>query len=418
MKIAIIGAGISGIAAASRLQHDHHVWLYEASARLGGHTDTHLIQSNDRTYAIDTGFIVFNDANYPRLSAWLQELGIPSQPSDMSFSVCNQASGLEYGTASLRALFCQMRNAVTPDFLSLLMDLRRFYREAPNVLACETSATLGDYLGDNGYRPPFVRDHVLPMCAAIWSQPAASVRSMPIRHLVEFLTRHALLQVYGRPQWRVVTGGSAAYVDAFQTRFRGRMLLATPVDAVQRRPGSVSVSCAAGTQEFDAVIMACHSDQALALLADASPAEREILGAIPYHANRALLHSDSSVMPRNRRAWSSWNARVPRDAGADVSVSYWSNRLQSIPGPQQFFVTLNPLPDSAPQRVWAERQYRHPVFSTAAVAAQQRLAEIQGSRNTWFCGAWCGWGFHEDGFASGRDVAELIGRRGATHRAA
>jgi uncharacterized protein len=418
MKIAIIGGGISGLSAAWHLHESHDVWLFEAQGRLGGHTDTHNVLDGGRALAIDTGFIVYNETNYPQLTRWFETLGVESQPTDMSFSVRNDATRLEYGTDSLRALFCQPHNVLRPSFLAMLGELRQFYRSAPVVLANDDGRSLAQYLADEGYGTPFIRDHLLPMCAAIWSQPAAQVLQMPIDHLVAFLMNHRLIQVYDRPQWRVVRGGSARYVDAFRAAFRGRVCLRSPARAIRRQNGLIYITDGTATETFDAVVLACHSDEALRLLTDADDDESGVLGSIRYHGNRALLHSDDRVMPRRRRAWSSWNAQVADDPGASVSVSYWMNRLQQLPGERQFFVTLNPPPEFAPDTVWAERHYRHPMLDTAAADAQRRLPRLQGRRNTWYCGAWCGWGFHEDGFVSGQAAAHAIQARRLPARAA
>jgi uncharacterized protein len=418
MKIAVVGSGIAGLAAAYHLHADHHVWLYEAQRRLGGHTDTHAIAVDGRVYDVDSGFIVYNETNYPGLTAWLRELDVASQPTDMSFSVSNRSTGLEYGTDSLRSLLCQPRNALRPNFWIMLADLWRFNREAPSALESGDIRALGEYLRAEGYRAPFVRDHLLPMCAAIWSQPAAQVERMRIDNLVAFLVNHHLLQLHDRPEWRVVSGGSGRYVDAFRARFRGRLRVDMPVRAIRRQAGGVQVTAGGTTELFDGVVLACHSDDALRLLLDPSGEEREILSAIGYHGNTAVLHSDERAMPQRRGAWSSWNAQVGVEPEAETSVTYWMNRLQSLPGRRQFFVTLNPPSSFAPSRVWAERHYRHPVLDAEAVAAQQRLNVIQGVRRTWYCGAWCGWGFHEDGFASGVGAARMINGHGVSDRAA
>jgi uncharacterized protein len=405
MKVAVVGAGISGIAAADALQGHAEVTLFEAARRIGGHTDTHAILCGNRTYRIDSGFIVFNEENYPGFSGWLDGLGVVSAPSDMSFGVSHRGSGLEYGTRTLNALFCQRPNLLSRRFFGMLRDLRRFYREAPQ-LAADEPRTLGVWLRDRGYGNGFVEDHLMPMCAALWSLPPVGALEVPVAHVVAFMAQHRMLQLDGRPQWRVVEGGSGRYLQAFARRFSGRIRPGEPVLAVQRRPDQVELTTGAGRQRFDAVVLACHSDQAFALLQDPSPAERQILGAIRYQRNRAVVHSDPSVMPRRRLAWSSWNAVVDPARSKTCEVSYWMNRLQGIDGEQQFFVTLNPA--RRLERVWSEREYAHPLFSPEARRAQARKGEIDGYRNTWYCGAYWGWGFHEDGFASGRAVAAQI----------
>jgi uncharacterized protein len=402
MNIAVIGAGIAGIAAADALQAQANVTLFEAARRIGGHTDTHAILSGSRTYRVDSGFIVFNEENYPAFSGWLRELGIPSRPADMSFGVSHLGTGLEYGTRSFNALFCQRRNAASPRFLGMLRDLRRFYRRAP-LIAADDPRTLGAFLAEEGYGDGFAHDHLLPMCAALWSLPATGALQVPVAHVVAFMAHHRMLQLGGRPLWRVVDGGSGRYLEAFSRRFRGRIRPGDAVQGVTRRPHEVEITATSGRHRFDAVVLACHSDQALALLRDPSAAERQVLGAIAYQPNRVVVHSDPSVMPRRRLAWSSWNAVVDPKRGNVCQVTYWMNRLQSLSGDQPFFVTLNP--SRRLHQVWSEREYAHPVFTPEARRAQARRPEISGQRNTWYCGAYWGWGFHEDGFVSGRQVA-------------
>ncbi len=403
MRIAVVGAGVSGIAAAYRLQQEADVVLFEGQGRLGGHTDTHAVLVGGATHAVDSGFIVFNPDNYPRFSSWLDELGVESQPSDMSFGVSNQATGVEYGSRGLGALFCQRRNLVSPRFLRMLADLRRFYRDAVDY-PLDESLTLGELLDRHGYGAGFVEDHIGPMCGALWSAAPDAALAIPARHVIAFMTHHRMLQLDGRPQWRVIKGGSSTYLQAFLARFSGEVRLADPVQAVARTASGVDITSASGTARFDAVVLACHSDEALGLLADPSEAERDVLGAIGYQPNRVVVHSDDRVMPEHRPAWSSWNALVGAERPERCQVSYWMNLLQSLPGRENFFVTLNP--QMPLKRVWSVREYAHPVFTRRARAAQRRKAEISGVRNTWFCGAYWGWGFHEDGFVSGMEVAE------------
>ncbi len=411
MRVAVVGGGIAGMAAAWALQDFADVSLFEARPRLGGHTDTHNLQVNGRAYAVDSGFIVFNRTHYPLFSAWLDELGVASRPTDMSFSVRCEGDGgasVEYGTTSLRALFCQRRNLFSPRFLSMLRGIRRFYRDAAGVDP-DDARTLGEYLDAQGYPGPFVDDHLLPMCAALWSAPLASASEMSVAHVAAFMANHGLLRLRGRPGWRVVEGGSSAYVDAFARRFRGRRRVGRPVERVERGRGGVRVATAGGEAEpFDRVVLACHADQALALLAP-TPAECEVLGALKYRRNRAVVHSDPSAMPRRRAAWSSWNVTATaRGGAASCRATYWMNRLQGIAGGQQFFVTLNP--QGPLRQVWIERDYAHPVFTPEARRAQARRDEINGVDGTFYCGAYWGWGFHEDGFRSAVDAADALCR--------
>lgn len=402
MKIAVVGAGISGIAAAHHLQESADVTLFEAQGKIGGHTDTHSILVQGRAYSVDSGFIVFNEQNYPEFSRWLTELGVASQPSDMSFGVSNERSGLEYGSRGARGLFSQRRNVVSPRFLRLLLDLRRFYADASNLMASD-GRTLAEFVESQRYSGGFFENHLAPMCSALWSLPLHSVRDVPIAHVVAFMAHHRMLQLNGRPEWRVIRGGSSSYLDAFARRFTGTVSSGDEVLRVERQAGGAIVTTRSGRARFDAVVLACHSDQALSLLHDPSIQEREVLGAIPYQRNRVVLHSDDSVMPTNRSAWSSWNARVEAKEGCGCQVTYWMNLLQSLGVEHQFFVTLNP---SRPLReVWSERDYAHPVFTLEARKAQARRSEISGHRNTYYCGAYWGWGFHEDGFTSGSAAA-------------
>lgn len=396
MKIAVIGAGISGMMAAHRLSTSHDVTLYEGQSRLGGHTDTHLIPIGECMFSVDTGFIVFNALNYPLFTAWLEELGVESQRSNMSFGMSCPDSGLEYGTRNLASLFCQKKNIFSPSFLLMLKDLRRFYREAPADADAPRSQTLGSYLEQHGFSDMFARNHLLPMCSALWSQPIDNALDLPISHVVSFMRHHQMLKLFGRPQWQVVKGGSKMYVEAFCSRFHGQIRCDTPVRSVRRGLGQVEVVSDYETEYFDSVFIACHSDQSLSILADPSPLERAILGSIRYQENIAVLHTDRSVMPENVLAWSSWNATVDGDLRG-CQVTYWMNLLQGLEGPN-FFVTLNPDVDL--QSVWIERHYSHPVFDAEALRAQSRRDEIDGVRNTFFCGAYWGWGFHEDGIRS------------------
>lgn len=401
MRVAVIGGGIAGMAAAYHAQDFADVTLFEASGSLGGHTDTHNLFVDGRACAVDSGFIVFNRPNYPLFSAWLDRLGVASRPSEMSFGVAT-ADGLEYGTTGFDALFCQRRNLARPDFLGMLRDIRRFYRQAP-ALAADDRRSLGDFLAENRYSRRFSEGHLLPMCAAIWSLPRELARAVPVAHVGRFMANHGLLKLGDRPRWRVVDGGSNAYVRAFADRFRGSAELSAPVTRVERGPTGVTVNTAAGGRRFDHVVLACHADDALSLIEPATH-EREIVGAFAYASNLAVVHSDPSAMPRNRGAWSSWNVRAAADGSFEFT--YWMNRLQGIESDTPFFVTLNPRRELA--RVWAEREYRHPVFTLAAMDAQRRRHELKGRRRTAWAGAWLGWGFHEDGFRSGVEAAAEI----------
>ena len=405
MRVAVVGGGIAGVAAAHFAQAFADVTLFEASASLGGHTDTHNLFVDGAAYAVDSGFIVFNHDHYPRFSKWLNELGVASKPTDMSFSV-SVTDGVEYGTASIGGLFCQRRNLLRPSFLGMLRDIRRFYRHAPGLDAND-GRTLAQFLVDEGYSRAFADEHLVPMCAALWSAPRERARDLSIAHVAAFMTNHSLLQLSGRPRWRVVESGSSAYLTAFETRFGGTLRTAEPVRAVLRHAQGVTVRTDAGSDGFDYVVLACHSDDALALV-DATATERAVLGAIDYQANTAVLHSDAAAMPNNRNAWSSWN--VHATAAGTYDFTYWMNRLQGMGSAPHFFVTLNP---QRPLRsVWVERSYRHPIFTAEARAAQRRRHEVSGVNRTYYCGAYWGWGFHEDGFGSGFEAAMQLAEAG------
>ena len=412
MRIAVIGSGISGLASAWMLSRRHEVVLFEADVRLGGHTHTHDVEQAGRRYRIDSGFIVHNPTHYPLLTRMFDQLGVASQPTTMSFAVHNEATGLEYNASTLDSLFCQRRNLFSPRFLGMVRDLTRFYREAPALLeTADAGPTLGDYLAENRYGAAFRDEHLLPMASALWSSPAEQILGFPARYLVQFMANHQMLQLSDRPQWRVVQGGSSTYVKELQRQWSVRVRLNCPVLSLQRHDDGVGVTSAVGTERFDQVVLACHSDQALALLADADERERDILAAMPYQANDTVLHTDSSVLPRRRKAWAAWNAWLPRDSTQACTVSYCMNLLQGIESPEPFVVTLNRSEAIDPAKVLARMRYHHPVYSHASVAAQARKGEIQGRRRTWFAGAYWGWGFHEDGIRSAMEVANALGVR-------
>ena len=414
MRIAVVGSGIAGLASAWLLSREHEVTLYEANDYLGGHTHTHAVDVGGRSYAVDTGFIVFNPPHYPLLHKLFAELGVESQPTTMSFAVKNERSGLEYNATNLSGLFCQRRNLVSRRFWRMLGDIARFYREAPALLECsDAGPDLGEYLAANRYSDAFRDDHLVPMASALWSSPSAQILKFPTKYLARFMANHQMLQVRGRPQWRVVKGGSQTYVRALRKNWRVRERIGCAATRVTRAADGVMVQSAAGIERFDQTVLAGHSDQALALLGDASEREREILGAMPYQENDTVLHTDASLLPRRRRAWAAWNAIVPRDASEQCTVSYCMNLLQSLDCPEPILVTLNRTAQIAPQKILKRVRYHHPVYTQASVAAQQRKAEIQGVNRTWFAGAYWGWGFHEDGMRSAVEVANGLGVRWA-----
>ncbi len=410
MRIAVIGSGISGLASAWLLSRQHEVHLFEANDYLGGHTHTHHIELQGRHYAVDTGFIVHNPAHYPLLNRLFDELGVVSQATTMSFSVCNESSGLEYNATNVDTLFCQRRNLVSPRFWGMVRDILRFYRQAPALLDLPgPGPTLGDYLARQGHGAAFRDEHLVPMASALWSSPSQQILAFPAKYLVQFMANHQMLQVAGRPQWRVVRGGSSSYIHALRRGWAVREHLNSPVHGVRRGGQGVELFTAAGPALFDQVVIACHGDQALRLLQDADPREHEVLGAMRYQRNHTVLHTDASLLPRRRKAWAAWNARVPRVPGQACSVSYCMNLLQNLDAPEPLVVTLNGGDLIDPARVLRRMDYQHPLYSHASVAAQARKAEIQGQRRTWFAGAYWGWGFHEDGMRSAVDVAQALG---------
>lgn len=409
MRIAIIGSGIAGLASAWLLSRRHDVTLFEANDYLGGHTHTHDVELHGRQYAIDTGFIVYNRRHYPWLTRMFDALGVASQPTEMSFSVHNEASGLEYNATNLNSLFCQRRNLLSPRFLGMLRDLLRFYREAPALLDGEDPGpTLGDWLDAHQYGTAFRENHLLPMAAALWSSPSVGVLDFPARYLVHFMANHQMLQIEGRPEWRVVSGGSSSYIRAMRAQWSVRERLQCPVHLVRRYADGVDVHANASIERFDQAVLACHGDQALRLLGDADNLERDILGAMRYQVNDVVLHTDARLLPRRRQAWAAWNAWVPQAPSEHCTVSYCMNILQGIQSPEPFVVTLNREDAIDPARILRRMRYEHPVYNHATVAAQARKAEIQGQRRTWFAGAAWGWGFHEDGMRSAVEVAQAL----------
>lgn len=411
-RIAVIGAGISGLSAAWLLGQAHDVVLFEATSRLGGHANTVSVAGNSGEVPVDTGFIVYNEATYPNFVALMAHLGIATQPTEMSFAVSLDAGRLEYSGTSIDGLFAQRRNMVSPRFWAMLTDLRRFYRSASRDVLTGAAAdiSLGDYLAAGGYGAAFRDDHLLPMAAAIWSAPCSEILSYPAAAFLRFHHNHGLLRLTDRPVWRTVTSGSAVYVDRLRSKLSGDVRADSPVRQVRREPNGAVLAGDGWSERFDEVVFATHADQTLAMLADPGTAEAAALGAFRYSRNRAVLHGDPALMPRRRRAWASWNHigdRARPDAAC--AVTYWMNRLQDLPGERPLFVTLNP-PDTLRQdTILHEEIYEHPLFDAAALAVQAQLWSLQGARHSWFCGAYFGAGFHEDGLQAGLAVAEALG---------
>ncbi|UAK71517.1 NAD(P)/FAD-dependent oxidoreductase [Aeromonas enteropelogenes] len=413
-KIAIVGSGISGLTAGFLLHKQHDITLFEAAPTLGGHTATVDVEQDGRRYAIDTGFIVFNDRTYPNFLALLARIGVARQPAEMSFSV-KSPEGLEYNGHNLDTLFAQRSNLLSPRFYGFVAEILRFNREARawlvdhQALDVGSELTLGDFLQAGEFSDYFARHYILPMGAAIWSSTLADMRTFPLGFFLRFFAHHGLLEVANRPQWYVIPGGSREYIGPLTAGWQSQIRLACPVAGIRRVTNGVIVQSHDGEEQFDEVIFACHSDQALALLTDASERERAILGAMPYQANDVWLHTDATCLPVRRKAWASWNYQLGDDDGARPLVSYNMNILQGVSSPEPFCVSLNPAGRVDESKVLRRFVYHHPVFNQSSIAAQQRRLEICGQRRTHFCGAYWYNGFHEDGVRSALDVAMRFG---------
>lgn len=412
MKIAIIGTGIAGNVAAYKLRQEHDITVFEAGSYIGGHTNTIDVVEDGATHAVDTGFIVFNNRTYPNFIRLLGEIGQESQASEMSFSVQVDEGGIEYCGSSINALFAQRRNILRPPFYRMIRDILRFNELARSDLdELDTTKTLGDFLFENGFGHEFVDHYLVPMAAAIWSAEPVSVLDMPVEFLVRFFANHGLLQTSDRPVWRVIKGGSREYVKKLVAGHRDRIRLNSPVQSVRRIDDRVELqSASGGTELFDYVFIACHSNQALALLADATVDERDVLGAIEYQPNEAILHTDASLMPARRRAWAAWNYHVPRDRARHVAVTYNMNILQRLQTREQYLVTLNNDRHIDPDKIIRRIAYDHPIYSREAVAAQQRQHDLNRDR-TFFCGAYWRNGFHEDGVVSALNAVDHFEKR-------
>ena len=411
MRIAVVGAGVSGLVAAWILSREHEVTVFEKDSRVGGHTNTFDAPAGGRTWPVDTGFIVHNRETYPNFTRILSTLGVATKESTMSFSVACEETGLEYSPSTPGTLFAQHRNLFRPAFWRMLRDALRFRHEMPAILAGSGyGTTLGEYLRQGGYSAAFIEKFLIPMGAAIWSADPDRFRDVPLRFFVRFFANHRFLESAGQPGWRVIEGGSRSYLEPLTATFRDRIKTDTAVASIRRRENGVDVLLAEGeTRTFDQVVVATHSDQALALLSDPVEAERAILGAIPYQENRTLLHTDVSLLPKRRKVWAAWNfRRLPGRTGR-AAVTYDMSILQGIRAPEEFLVTLNREEAVDPSRVLYRTIYHHPVYTAEALAAQSRWGEINGVRRTWFCGAYWGYGFHEDGVNSALAVTRALG---------
>lgn len=414
MKIAIVGTGIAGLTAAHRLYPEHQLTLFESASRLGGHSHTVEVNLHQGKIAVDTGFIVYNDWTYPNFISLLKEIGVQGRPTEMSFSVKDETQDFEYNGHTLDTLFAQRSNLWRPQFWSMLGDIVRFNREARALLLeAESTQSLGEFLQSRGYGSLFCQHYIIPMGAAIWSTSTDQMLNFPVRYFARFFENHGLLNLVQRPQWYTIPGGSREYVQKLSAPFLDRVRLATPVIAIRRTPAFVEITHSEGKERFDEVVLACHSDQALRLLQDPSAQETEILGAMRYQHNEAVLHQDISLLPRRPKAWASWNYHLDGSDPGSVAVTYNMNILQHIPTPPHLLVTLNRTERIAPEKILCKVDYEHPIYTDASVRAQQRHAEISGVQRTHYCGAYWRNGFHEDGVVSAMQMLERMSLRKA-----
>ena len=411
MKIAIVGAGISGLVCAHLLHDEHDVTVFEANDYAGGHTNTVRVDTAHQTHWVDTGFIVLNDRTYPKFERLLAGMGVATQPSNMSFSV-SDGNDFEYNGSSANGLFAQRSNLARPSFHRMILDLLRFNRSARSLVGLNGSGpSLGEFLDEGGYSPQFIKGLIVPQASAVWSADPRRMWEFPASMLADFFANHGMFGFADRPAWLTVEGGSARYVEAIVRPLGERLLLSTPVRRVERFDDHVEVTPAGGEpQRFDQVVLAVHSDQALRMLADPSAAEAEVLGAIPYQPNDTVLHTDESLLPRRRRAWASWNFHLQDKPADRTTVTYHMNRLQSLRADREFCVTLNRTEAIDPDSVIRTLRYDHPVYTPAGLAAQRRWQEVSGVRRTHYCGAYWGYGFHEDGVVSGLKVCSRFGK--------
>ena len=410
MKIAVVGTGISGNVASYYLNKNHDITVFEANDYMGGHTHTHDIELNGKQFSVDSGFIVFNYKTYPNFTRLLSELGVEEQLSTMSFGVKCEKTGLEYMGSTINSLFAQRRNLLRPSFWKMIREILRFNREATTLFETENNdITLGDYLQNGNYSQIFIDYYLVPMAAAVWSADLKLMFKFPARYLIQFFHNHGLLSINDRPEWYVIKGGSKSYVAALTSEFKDKIRLNCPVDSVERTSAGVKISSAYGEEHFDAVFMACHSDQALSILSQPTTVEQEVLGAIKYQPNEVLLHTDQRVLPKRKRAWAAWNYHLLDADQGQVPVTYNMNILQGLDSLEQFCVTLNNSGAIDPSKVLKRMRYAHPIYTVEAVAAQARHSEINRD-GIYFCGAYWRYGFHEDGVTSALDALDQFNR--------
>ena len=410
MKIAVVGTGISGNVAAYYLNKNHDITVFEANDYIGGHTHTHDIELNGKQFSVDSGFIVFNYKTYPNFTRLLSELGVEEQLSTMSFGVKCEKTGLEYMGSTINSLFAQRRNLLRPSFWKMIGDILRFNREATTLIETQgDDITLGDYLQRGNYSQIFIDYYLVPMAAAVWSADLKLMFKFPARYLIQFFHNHGLLSVNDRPDWYVIKGGSKSYVTALTSEFKDKIRLNCPVNSVERTSSGVKITSSCGEEQFDAVFMACHSDQALGILSQPTKVEQEVLGAINYQPNEVLLHTDQTVLPKRKRAWAAWNYHLLDDDQGQVPVTYNMNILQGLDSPEQFCVTLNNTSAIDPSKVLKRMRYAHPIYTMEAVAAQARHDEINRD-GIYYCGAYWRYGFHEDGVTSALNALNQFDR--------
>ena len=411
MRIAVIGAGIAGLTTAYLLSDDHDIVVYEANDYIGGHTHTIDVPVQDNTVAVDTGFIVFNENTYPNFIELMERLGVAWQPSNMSFSVQSEKNGLYFCPSTLNSMFAQRRNLFRPAFYRMLSDALRFRREASELIDTDDyNITLQAYLEKKNYSDFFIENFIIPMGEAIWSADPVQFRDFPARYLIEFFNNHGVLNIGDQPQWLVIKGGSRQYIQPLTQPFHEGIRLNAAVSSVKRYEDHVSITAKGETESFDQVVVAVHSDQALQMLADPTVMEQDVLGVIPYQENLAVLHRDASLLPPRKIAWASWNYHIPKDEKGRVALTYYMNRLQTLNAPEEFCVTLN-MPDAIhPQKIIASLIYHHPVYDPKSLKARRSQDELNGQNRTYYCGAYWGYGFHEDGVNSALAVCKHFGK--------